>query len=158
LSAHEAGVSQVGPYYGVAPYGTQPWLRSEFGLVFNRGVGSTEDAGDVVAAMDRFGCGRLGLSDPALRTVFDDLAGLSVADRSQRFTAYRRLGVPPVLIDSGGVASARLTCVDPGVIRVVGTGAQADAEFGVKEAWHPFWRLDAPRGVVLEPDDVSLMR
>jgi len=158
LTAHEAGISQVGPYYGVAPYGTQPWLRSEFGRVFNRGVGSTEDAGDVVAAMDRFACGRLVLSDPALRAFFDDLPGLSLEFRSQRFTVYRRLGVPPSLIDSSGTVSARLVSVDPGVIRVLGTSAQADGEFGLKEAWHPFWKLDAPAGVVLAADDAALIR
>jgi hypothetical protein len=158
LTAHEAGVSQVGPYYGVAPYGTQRWLLGEFGRLFGRGVGTAEDARAIADEMVRFGCDRLVLADPALREFFEGLSEFKQVYQSERFTVLELAGAPTSMAVAGTGVSILSLRLEPGEIRVAGVSDQPDGELGVKEAWHPFWHLDAPPGVELTTDGASLMR
>jgi len=157
LSAREAGVHQLGPYYGVVPYPTGRWTAGEFGRLFAGRVVSSRDLRQLMVAMERSNATHLVVSDPVLAA---RLRGTPV------FTSLARVGRFEVLQEdryasSWAVAAegdATLERIQAGHLRLRLTQPERAAPVLLKIAYHPSWRAAPGAHADLAPEPDGLMR
>ena len=143
LTMQRTGVaSVVGTYYGVAPYPTTVWTRSERGTLFGVVLTEPDAPRRVAGMMHATATSHLVLSDPAVFARFTESGAFRPLIRIGRFGALQVLGPPPAwVVPFGPGALADVEELRPGAI---GLRVQSDAQGGrllIREAYHPFWRV-----------------
>lgn len=145
LTSQHVGLPQAGAYYGVTPYATARWSRSEFRLLFGQPLGSE----GLASRMSQSNSGLLLLYHvgPPERTVAAGLPTFELAFAYGRFSVWRFLRhtnqwVEPLAGD------CTLSNVEhrAGRIGFDAACARAPGSVRVKSAWHPWWRVEGEEG------------
>lgn len=150
-SAHESGIDQLGPYYGVVPFRTR-WTLSEFGRLFLRRIQSPEDRDFLLFAMERSNCTHLVLpSGPLSRAVASDDAFRQLYS-SRAFQVFERIDARSLWAEPAEGQTTLVEAREAGKISLVASLPEGTDTVRLREAYHPFWQLDAPAGARLREE------
>ena len=159
LTSGETGARQLGPSYGIAPYRTATWTRSEFGTLYNRritGEGS-------ITALRR----HMWLSNAThIVTSHDATAAQLLASplfgplyQSGRYTLFAARRVESTWASgAAGEVDMEVRHYDTGrIILEMGDEYQGE-DILVRVSYHPLWRLNAEGDAVTKTDGSGLLR
>jgi hypothetical protein len=154
LTSHNAGVHQLGPYYGVTPYATD-WTASAHDNLFGVPTSQARVYAHTLTWLVRSGCSHLVLADPRLIPGFVAL-GLEPLWRAGRFAVLQlpRAQWPDTAQGQGATAQ-----VDHRLAHRLTAAIQVDRPGGqvrLPVAWSPHWQLQAPAGLGIRGDKMGL--
>jgi hypothetical protein len=158
LTAHETGVRQLGPYYGVVPYRTRGWTMGQVGLVYGIRVRGPEDLGEIRRRMILSNATHLIVADPVLGARLDGARELSLLRRIGRFSVFEAEGLTPQWA-APLVNDAMVTVHDyqNGAVEF-SVASQRGTTALVKTSYHPFWKLTGPESARLSGDPSGLIQ
>ncbi len=155
LTAHHTGCLQVGTYYGMVPYPTNRWLKSEFGQLFGRSDLSVFELCDF---MLRANAGVVVTTQVETARQLVSKGVFTSLFAAGRFAVLRRVAYTTAWTDpltdhvrAGGHYRA------PGDMELRIDSGRQDERVLVKVAWHPWWRVEEGKTITLEPEDNGLM-
>ncbi len=149
FTAAATGARQVGAYYGMAPQPTSAWTSSEFGRLCGVAPDAPGAAALVRDRLRRARCSRLVTVSPAWTERLSSQPGFSKAYQSATFTLF--------LLDGSDDFAGKVR-PHPGVLAATASIAAPGDAFPLALSWHPDWKLDAPPGARLAPDESGLCR
>ena len=149
FTAAATGARQVGAYYGMAPQPTATWTSGEFGRLCGVAPKDPEAIATVVERLRLAHCSRLVTASPYWTGMLEQQPGFAKQYESDGFTLFR--------LESPG-DPARATPAPPGEAIVVLTTTHSEDLPLLAQSWHPDWKLVAPGGARLVPDESGLCR
>lgn len=155
LTHRETGADTIGTYYGVAPFPSTIWARSESGSLFGLDPTGEDGARRVAAMMHLTATTHLVTADPALQQVFGPSSMFQPLVEIGRYTAWALHPAPTAWAEPRGPGVLpTLRTLEPGHIIIdVNSDAQRGG-FVVRESYHPHWRVTVPAGV--EPPTLGM--
>ena len=153
LTHHETGVaSVVGAYYGVAPYPTTTWTRSERGSLFGLSLAEPDAPTRVAGMMHATATSHLVLSDPAQFDRFRASGVFRPLVRIGRFGVLQVQGPPASwVVPLGPGAVGEVTALRAGEIALSVTSDAQGGRLVIRESYHPFWRVERADGEPAPP-------
>jgi hypothetical protein len=164
LTAHEAGVRQLGPYYGVVPYKSKTWTMGQIGLVYGMRVTRPEHLAEVKSRMRMTNATHLVAADPVLAARITSAGAFERLAEIGRFTVFEyRDGSHPRgpegwVEPTDGNAAVRVTEYDTGRIAMIIEADASGASLLAKVAYHPFWKAEGIDGIELGAGRSGLMQ
>ncbi len=159
LTSRSVGGRQVGAYYGVVPFPVARWTRGEYGFLFHRAVTNADGIQAVRSDLRRSHCRTLVLVEPRLNALFQNEGDFARVYEDGVFGVYRWTGADPGFCEVlHGDVDCAAAADRPGRIRLTLHVRTAGAAILIKEAFHPFWRIDGARAAQLGQTDDGLMR
>ena len=161
LTAHETGVRQLGPYYGVVPYKTKTWTMGQVGLVYGLRPASPEHVQELRLRMARTNATHLVVSDPTLGIQIQRSGVLNLLTRIGRFSVFEPRDAASAWVSplrGSGVATAAVEEYRTGRVAFRMSGATEDAAYLVKTTYHPFWKMTGSPGAEITEDATGLIR
>lgn len=150
LTARESGVRQLGPYYGVVPYKTRGWTMGQVGLLYGMRVRGAEDIDEIRRRLRLSNATHLVTADPVLGMQIEQAPGFRLLERIGRFSVFEAEGIAsewaaPLQNDAAVVVRE----YRPGFVAFSVERNARGARVLVKASYHPFWKLDGPKGARL---------
>lgn len=155
LTHRETGADTIGTYYGVAPFPTTVWARSEAGTLFGLDPRGDRGAERVAAMMHMTATTHLVTADPNLQQVFRPAPMFEPLVQIGRYTAWALRPPPSAWAEPRGPGvTPRVVSLEPGRIVVDVTSDPQRGAFVVRESYHPHWVVDVPPDV--EPPTLGI--
>jgi hypothetical protein len=156
------GFPQLGPWYGVVPYGTARWTRGEFGALFDYGdqvTDSEEGYEDLLHRMFLANVGLVVISNPSLATRLLGREPFQLRQRIGRFSVFAVEDAPRRWAEALTPGThVDVVSYQPGSIALNVNTSQEAARIGIRESWHPFWRIDGDSQVRITQSGPGLIR
>ena len=158
LTARETGVHQLGAAYGITPFTTAAWTRSEMGLIYGQPLRGPRQLRRLLWMMERTNATHLVVSDPVLARILDRVSRFRRLLSAGRFSVYHRRGAvsrwaapltPTLTITSSAFR--------PGRVRVAVNNRRAGGRLLIKVSAAPGWRLSGVAPARLSADRSGLM-
>jgi hypothetical protein len=156
LTSEETGVRQLGAFYGVMPFPTAGWAND---LLFTGSRETAERKRSLRTAFSMTNCTHLVLSSPREMAALDDGVFLRRIWRGGRFAVYEVPGAAPEWAQplTDGL-QVRTTAYAPGRIEIDYDARGPGASFLLKEAYHPFWKVEGAPAVTLSRTAAGLIQ
>jgi len=149
-TSEKTGLPQLGSWYGVVPYGTGRWTRGEFGAFFDfseQVVTSPEAYQELLHRLLLSNTGLVVISDPSLAARLEGREPFDLRGRIGRFALFEVRGALSRWVEPiGRDLHVDVVSYRPGSILFEVRASIAQASMGIRESWHPFWRIkDQPQ-------------
>lgn len=155
LTAHETGVRQLGPFYGVTPFATD-WTASAHDNLFGVPTHQPRVYRHAGLWLRRTGCSHLVLADPRLLPGFI-AQGLELLHRSGRFAVLQLPRAQWPLVHPGQGAEARVDARVAHRLRVALQVREANGQVRIPYAFSPHWRVVGASPAQLSGDKMGLL-
>lgn len=159
LTAHETGVRQLGPYYGVVPYKTRVWTMGQVGLLYGLRVRGPDDLAEVHRRMIMTNATHLVVADPLLGAQLQGVREFRFLTRVGRFSVFERVDTASGWVTAiQGNAVIEVENFKTGAVDFRVSQNPRGATALVKASYHPFWRLAGPEDARIEEGPSGLIQ